>query len=134
MTLQRCRDWPERLAAFIDARRAAPFKWGENDCVLFAADAVRAIAGIDLAEGHRGLSEFGALRLWRRTGGVLPLVEARLSRRDAPGFAQRGDVVSVPIDGSDTLGIVVGNGHWCAPGAGGLVFRPMTEVSVVFAV
>ena len=38
--LPRRADWPERLAAFIEARRRQRFVWGANDCVLFAADAV----------------------------------------------------------------------------------------------
>jgi len=133
--ISRLPGWPELLAAFIDARRHMPFAWGSNDCALFAADAVREMTGVDFAADHRSHdSADSAARALAAVGGLHELAAACLPEREAVGLAQRGDVVMVPIDGRDTLGIVVGNGCWCAPGESGLVFRPMSEVPAAFAV
>lgn len=132
--MNRHNDWPERLAAFIDARRERAFSWGEQDCVLFAADAVLEITGVDLAEGHRKYSTAkGAAAQVKKAGGMRQLAASRLPEKH-PGLAQRGDVVLVEIDGRDTFGVVAGNGYWCAPGVEGVVFRPMSEVLIVFEV
>lgn len=133
LTLTRAPNWPERLAEFIDSRRFTPFKWGENDCALFAADAVLAMTGTDLAKSLRGYkTERGALSRIRKAGGMSGFAKDLPQR--APGFASRGDIVLAIAEGRDTFGIVGGNGHWCAPGAQGLLFRPMSEVAIAVKV
>src|SRR5258708_4686376 len=52
--MKRLEDWVVRLEAFIKERTAQPFKWGSQDCCLFAADAIEAITGVDLAADFRG--------------------------------------------------------------------------------
>jgi hypothetical protein len=52
--MKRFDTWPERLAAFIEARRMMPFCWGKNDCALFACDAALEMTGVDLAADFRG--------------------------------------------------------------------------------
>jgi hypothetical protein len=47
-------DWPEQLAAFIEARRDMPFDWAVNDCCVLAADAVLAMTGRDFLADYRG--------------------------------------------------------------------------------
>lgn len=131
--MQRHDNWPEALAEFIDARRNELFEWGRNDCALFAADAVLAMTGVDLAEKLRGYkTASGAARKIKAAGGMRQLASSLTEKH--PGMAQRGDVVLVEIDGRETFGIVAGNAKWCAPGVDGLVFRPMDEVNIVFGV
>lgn len=131
--LTRARDWPERLAAFIDSRRHAPFAWGANDCALFAADGVLAMTGTDLAKTLRGYkTERGALSRMRKAGGIRGF--ARDLPQRAPGFASRGDIVLAIVEARETFGLVSGNGHWCAPGATQLLFRPLSEVVLVVKV
>lgn len=131
--MTRHNDWPERLAAFIETRRERVFSWGSNDCALFAADAVLEMTGVDLARTLRGYrSARGAANRVAKAGGMRCLAEG-LSEKHS-GLAQRGDIVLVDLDGRETFGVVVGNGTWCAPGAYGLVFRPMSEVDTVFEV
>lgn len=129
-------DWPERLAAFIESRRRSPFAWGQHDCCLFAADEVLALTGTDLAAELRGAYRTAeeAVQVLRRVGGCGALAARHLPEYARPLMAQRGDVVSVDLDGRETLGVVAGNGCWAAPGEGGLLFRPMAEVLRVFAV
>lgn len=124
-------DWPERLAEFLRSRRRAPFQWGVNDCALFAADAAHAITGADPAAEYRGYSdEVEALRLIKAAGGMRALVA--LPEKPV-AFAQRGDGVLALIDGRETFGVCVG-AQYAAPGAGRLVFRPMTEAVAAFEV
>lgn len=131
--MHRFHDWPERLAAFIEARRARAFSWGRQDCALFAADAVLEMTGVDLAEGLRGYtSASGAAKRIKKAGSMRGLASALAEKH--PGLAQRGDVVLVELEGRETFGIVAGNGYWCAPGLDSLVFRPMSEVETVFEV
>jgi len=133
MMLKRKVNWPELLAQFIDSRRFKPFSFGENDCCLFAADAVLEMTGTDLAADRRGYStEREAISLIRNAGGMRELL--RGLREKNSGFASRGDIVMVAIEGRETLGIVCGNGHWCGPGADALIFRPMIEVQKVFGI
>lgn len=125
-------DWPERFAAFIESRRFQPFQWGVNDCALFAADWVLLLTGVDHAEGLRGQyhDEAGAQRLIARAGGMQAF--ARKLPEKPAGLVQKGDVVLALIDERLTFGLALGNGHWCAPGERGLVFRQMSDVVQVF--
>lgn len=134
---RRVADWPERLNALLAERYAMPFAWGGNDCCLFAADDVRALTGFDLAAGLRGQysTPEEAARLLEEEGGIVALATAMLGQpRELPLLAQRGDVVCVEMAGRLSLGVVAGNGQWCAPGPDGLVFRPMAEVLHVWEV
>lgn len=130
-TPRRVADWPERLNALLAERYARPFAFGSNDCCLFAADTVLALTGFDLGAALRGQYSTAeeAARVLQEEGGVQALATTMLGQpRELPLLAQRGDVVCVEMEGRLSLGVVVGNGQWCAPGASGLVFRPMSEV------
>lgn len=63
-------DWPDRLAAFVHARRRLPFVWGSNDCAIFACDGWLALTGVDLAATFRGRYDTaaGAARALRAHG------------------------------------------------------------------
>jgi hypothetical protein len=101
--IQRLEGWEKRFSAFLQERQRAPFVWGENDCILFAADAIVAITGFDLAASVRGLyaSEEEAKALLKQRGGL----EAAIT--EAFGFkphdnrlkAHRGDGVLVEAHG-----------------------------------
>lgn len=133
-------DWPERLAALIEQRRREPFAWGRHDCALWAADAVLAITGTDLAKPWRGRyrSAAGAVRIIHQQGaadaGLAALVDEALCRRLHVRQAQRGDVVLADMGAMNALGVVSGAGMWCGPGAQGLVFRPLREAVAAWEV
>jgi hypothetical protein len=132
--LVRRHDWPEAMAAFIDAHRPMPFEWGSNDCALFPADGWKVMTGVDLAADFRGRydTERGARRIAREAGGMRELVLRAGLMEKPKDFAQRYDVVLVPTEGWETLGLNIGNGYWCAPGPDGLVFRPIVEIAAAF--
>lgn len=131
-TVQRLPDWPERLAAFIEQRRHRPFAWGDNDCASFAAGAVAAMTGTDTAAWLPGswVDEEAAASALRAGGGMGRIGSQVLGapvRGPAASMVGRGSVVCVRLPRA-TLGVAAGNGYWCAPGAAGLVWRPMSEV------
>src|SRR3990170_2470650 len=99
--MRRFEDWPERLDAAIEAARVRPWRWGDHDCVLFAADLVLAMTGIDPMRGLRGRynTAIGAARIIRRTGGgdLEGAVASILGGLGYPTIAvteaQRGDAI-----------------------------------------
>lgn len=125
--LQRLPGWQQAFADFMAERNARPFKWGENDCCLFAADDVRAITGTDPAERLRGYKGFaGAQRLIARAGGLRELVIGILGEPLAPTLARQGDVGLVTQPCGLLTVAVHGGAGWHAPaaGEGGLAWLP----------
>lgn len=118
--LTRFHNWPELLHQFIRSRAAQPFKWGANDCCLYACDWAREATGLDLAEGFRGKygSALSAARAMREFTShdvpALDLVErvaVKIAARHgiaeiAPRQAQRGDIVLFQGAGASALGII----------------------------
>ena len=127
--MQRLPDWPERLAAFIEARRHLPFAWGSNDCATFAADALLAVTGADALGPLRGrwATEAQAQQVLGQLGGPAWAARRLLGRPLArAAAAPRGAVVCARMQGQPILGVHLG-AFWCAPGARGLEFRPALE-------
>lgn len=125
MSGARFEDWPERLFDYLESVRSKPFKYGENDCCLFVANAVEAMTGIDPAEEFRGYDEDGAKEILSRFGGLEGLAEYVCEKSGFPevpvSMAQRGDVVLA----KDMLGICLGR-RVAAPGKSGVVYLPRT--------
>ena len=82
-------DWPERLMALIAERRSRPFAWGEQDCALFACDAVAAMTGADPAAWFRGRyrTRRGAYALLKRFV-LLGLPSRRLAAPPGPSDSE----------------------------------------------
>ena len=62
--MKRLEDWPERLAAYVDAHRDTPFRWGQNDCATFAAGAVEVrsvVRGADVFDRKADDYEIGTV-------------------------------------------------------------------------
>lgn len=133
---QRLPDWPERLAAFVEARRHVPFAWGSNDCATLAADAVLATTGADPMAALRGrwASEEEAGAVLQSMGGLAAAARRVLGRPlDVWQQAGRGAVVCANMQGQCILGVSLG-AVWCAPGAAGLLFRSCAEVRLAWSV
>lgn len=97
-------DWELCLAR--ELAREEPFKWGERDCCLFAADCVKAMTGDDPAKAWRGIyaSEDEATAL---TGGnIASVISDALAVEIPPGYAQRGDVVLIPTRQGDMAAVI----------------------------
>ena len=129
---QRISNWPRALDAYVEACRHRPFTWGRHDCLLFAAGAVKAIAGADPAKGKRGKyrSEAGAQKLIHANGGWHKLITACAKgvgmKPVKTALAQRGDVVTarLGIDKRSAAGVCLG-AEAAFPGEQGLEFHPL---------
>lgn len=135
--LARLPGWPELLAAYIEERRHMPFAWGSNDCATFAGDALLAMTGVDVLQALRGRwsSREQAADVLARLGGLRAGAQALLGP-SLPRLAQahRGAVVLARMDGTAILGVRMAGGQWCAPGAGGLLWRPFGEVLLAWGI
>lgn len=123
-------DWPERLAELVESRRHAPFAWGMQDCMIWAADAVLACTGDDPATAWRGTyaTEEQAEAIMAGFGGQRAMIEAVQAARGALpcplDFAQRGDTALVR-QGNQLLLAVVLDGMLAAAGDDGLLMLPL---------
>ncbi|AOZ10356.1 hypothetical protein BKK80_32740 [Cupriavidus malaysiensis] len=132
---QRQQDWPSRLAAFIEARRARAFSWGESDCCLFVCDGIAAMTGSDPGARWRGLyqGERGARRVLRDNGGVAGIATQVLGEPVAPALAGRGDVALIDTPEGEALALCVG-GMLAAQGREGIVFHSMDAAKAAWHV
>lgn len=108
--MQRRDDWRSQLTAYIVAQMRAPFAYGRNDCALFAAGAVKAMTGKDLARGFRGyrsLKEGHQKLKDKGFGDHIALVESLLPEVSV-SFAQAGDIAVVNDRDGPALGVVQG--------------------------
>lgn len=115
--MNRLTNWPRLFAEFLDSRRETHFAWGTHDCCIFAADAIQAISGVDLAERYRGYdSKEEARVILHAHGGVAGVtVLAEHLPEVAPKRAKRGDLVLIRGHFGDTLGVLGLNSYPVAP-------------------
>ena len=125
---------------FLRERASTPFCWGKNDCAMFAADAIRAITGIDIASDFRGkyTTELGAMKTIKQVCGGSSVVDAAiycatkhgLMENKHPLMAKVGDLVIVSNGGTMIAGVVHTNGREVVSvGESGLVLLPITQVT-----
>ena len=112
-------DWRSRLLRYLEEVRTRDLEYGLFDCCLFAAGAVEAMTGTDLAADFRGryTTALGAKRVLRQAGYETPAdaVVARLE--EVPlGKAQVGDVAAV----GGALGIYGHGGVYVLREGGGI--------------
>jgi hypothetical protein len=131
--LTRLADWPLRLESFVAARQHQPFAWGAQDCATFAADAVQALTGVDVAPPHLRQHRHAraALRSLRAHGGLQAIAQAALGTPIPPILAGVGDVLLTrPSSSSHQPMLALCNGATAlAPGPQGLVSLGLGQVS-----
>lgn len=109
-------DWRPRLGEYLAQVVRLPFRPGQHDCALFAAGAVEAMTGTDLAAAWRGkYRALGAGKAMLRARGYADHVAlaAALFPEVLPALAQVGDLAVLPSgDGqvAEALGVVQGPG------------------------
>ena len=107
MALTRIGDWELALHDYMVANDGLPHVYGTRDCVLFAAGAVQALTGVDLAAKWRGKykTEAGALRtLCKLSDGTVQGLIYQYLPTIPTSFARRGDIAL--FEGS--AGVVMG--------------------------
>lgn len=140
MSLKRQKYWATRgYHRFLLSRAKAPFAWGGNDCALFAADGIKAITGVDIADDFRGKysTEEEALALVKTVCNGATVADAAvhcaqkhgLVEWPKPLLARRGDlVVFAAPTGSLVAGLVHLSGQLVAVGEKGLFLFPISKV------
>lgn len=109
-------DWRPRLTAYLIEIAPASFRFGSQDCALFAAGAIRAMTGHDPAGAFRGAYttfEGGVERL--KAAGFASHIDVvdTLFDRIAPAFAQVGDLVLIDAPDGPALGVMNGETIAC---------------------
>ena len=139
IALKRKEDWDiVGFHEFLITRAAVEFKWGANDCALFAADGIAAITGVDIAVDFRGYrsekSAWASIRKICNGSTVEDAIEFIATKFDLheleyPLTAQRGDLVVIEQEGRRVAALVHLSGrHVVAVGEGGLRRYPFTEI------
>lgn len=133
MTSRRVNNWPERLALFIEEKRAQPFDWVANNCCFFAADWVAIVRGFDPAAGLREIVRDAATarRVLAAVHGARTVADVTLRAQGCaaipPAQARRGDVVAIETEAEGSaLGVCLG-AEAAFAGPAGVVCRPMRE-------
>jgi len=146
MPLTRTIHWATReLHDFLLDRAGQPFAWGRNDCSLFAADAILAFTGVDLASDFRGkyTDEASAMALVQKVTGTATIEAAAIYCAQKHGLieylhplmAKRGDLVLVEESGRLISAIVHLSGrHAVTVGQDGLKRLLITAVRRAWAV
>lgn len=105
--MKRLNDWPTQLANFLLEKQKQPFEWGNNDCCLFAADAILSMGGQDVAKDVRGRykTAIGAHRIMKKlgAGSLVELLTQRLGQPD--GVITRGSIIVVDSNGEQVAGV-----------------------------
>lgn len=128
--IQRTKGWQKRLTAYVDAQRATPFRPGRMDCALFAAGAVEAMTGVDLARGWRGYRTLraGLKRLEEEgIGDHIELAAEHLREIPDPRRLGPGDVAVIRQGEELVLGIVQGRYVYVA-GPRGVALHERSEI------
>lgn len=119
--MKRLPDWQLRFDDLIQRRWYQPFRWGAQDCAIFAADSVMAITGVDPAVGLRGLTARQACRALRGYGGLTNAVTQALGPPSHPDHAVEGDVMLMHTGRRPALAICAGPTKVIGPSRGGLL-------------
>jgi hypothetical protein len=111
----------EHFHTFLVESVGKPFEWGTQDCCLYAADAILAYTGVDIAEEFRNkyTTQIGALRtIVEITGGSTVANAAAycaqkhgLEEHEYPLMAKRGDLVIIQNGDNLIAGVVHLNGR-----------------------
>lgn len=140
-------NWQRLFHDFIEARSDAPFAWGVNDCCTFAADAVLAMTGADLAAEYRGqYSDLFTAQVRMATvtgvGGATvedvlahAATQFALTELSSVKLAQRGDLVVFDGEEGPSVGVVYLNGvHAAFVAPDGLHRIPVLKCRRAFAI
>lgn len=118
--------WRSALAVYIDECMQKPFQWGEHDCALFAAGAIKIMTGEDFAQPYLGKYKTlkGGLGLLKRKGFDNHAELAASKLEEIPvAMAAVGDLAAVRVSTSGFYALGVVNGpriYLCRPDSLGL--------------
>ena len=131
--------WEVHLQALLNRYSALGMVWGETDCAMLCADAVRAQLGYDPAAQYRGTysTPVGAAKIIKGLGcDCVSEVPAIWLREIAPGAAKVGDVLA--FDGTHGVHLAVCMGEYGVAlrgeGRKGFTFKPSRDALKAYEV
>jgi len=130
--------WDRALEDLATAHVSIIPEWGVSDCLMTAADAIKAVIGEDPLAKFRGKykTEAGAARKMRANGceNVKDVFENYLQLEPVNRFvARRGDVGVMLINGEYAAGFISGTG-FAVKQTNGLAFYPVTDIEQAYKV
>lgn len=143
--IKRIDNWHLQLNSFLIGHGSTRFSWGSIDCCLFAADAVRAITGVDIADDFRAkysdqASAFGLIKSVTGGSSVVDAIAHCAGKhglaewvgaegQPLPLMARRGDLVAVSNAGRIIAGVVDLSGRAVAcMGENGVLREPIPNI------
>lgn len=112
--MEKKEDWRFCLTEYLEGKKCQNFKYGYNDCALFAAGAIEAMTGEDIAANYRGKysTYIGGLRKVRADGYQyhFSIFEDKLTEIPV-SFATCGDIgfYKTEFDGIYSVCVVLGH-------------------------
>lgn len=100
--------WQVRLTDWLTATARLPFRPGRHDCALFAAGAVRAMTGVDMARGFRGYRTLAEGKRFLRAKGFGDHIALAASVFPISTTPHPGDLAVVATPDGPALGVVQG--------------------------
>lgn len=133
--MKRFDDWRFRLKEFVRSQSGRPFKFGVLDGAMFAAGAIEAMTGEDLAVGYRGYrTAAGGLKKCKAKGHETLVGPFEHLPEIAPMHALAGDLVVFDGEAGLCVGIVQGANVWGVNEDRGVVLLPKSEVIKAYKV
>lgn len=110
--VRRKEGWERRFSEYIAESMNKPFKWGENDCVLFSAKGFECITGINFYSSHLPYNtEKKAYKIVSENQGLQSMISEYLGNPHMNyREAKRGDIVLMRLP-QETIGIVDDSGQ-----------------------
>lgn len=131
-------DWKTRFSNYLPHVINKPFKWGAQDCCMFAADSIYVMTGIDILEEYRNKysSAKGAQKILDEHGGTLSKFLTVVCRKHGlkkaePNIAQNGSLCLIKTDIGDAAAILW-NGKVWAQGPDGVITAPKSVIKRIW--
>ena len=105
---ERRADWLQRMWDTLEAWRDVPFEYGRADCCRFAAAVVDAMCDTSHLAALTYTNRAEAAQ-WIADAGSIELAVSAVLGPSTQGYPRRGDVVLLPGDDGDAIGVSVGD-------------------------
>ena len=129
----RKQNWQSLLSGYLESQADKPFKWGSNDCVLFAAKGANKILTVNLIPAMKSYGKYNqkeaAKIIANHKKSIAHIFDKHFVRRENNNLAMRGDIALVNLDGMEAAGLVDLSGRRVAcKGPKGVSFVPVSQI------
>lgn len=142
MPLNRLSNWQSQLSEYLISCARTPFRYGQLDCGIFVADAIRAMTGVDVGEPLRGryktrTEAFALIKSLCGRASMDALATYLAEQHSIPAVpvlrAQRGDAVVLRHGRRSSLGLIAMHGtEILTPYKDGILRLPLTQATSAY--